>query len=220
MSTQKEQHAFTSANEQPHENLFSWRASAAEAKSRRGFTLIELMVAVGIFAIVMMVGVGALLSLVQINKRAQAINSVMNNVNSAIETMSRSIRVGTSYYCGSSISPPSPQAPAPTRDCAITGGPLLSFEPAGGSANNANDQVVFRLNGTQLERSLDSGATWVALTAPEVAIDSFTFYVTGSTRADAIQPRVLMRIKGSAVLPGGTTSFTVQASVVQRLIDF
>jgi hypothetical protein len=70
-------------------------------------------------------------------------------------------------------------------------------------------------------RSLASGAngTWVALTAPEVSIDSFNFYVIGSPTGDGIQPRVLMRIQGSAMVPGGTTTFTVQASVVQRLID-
>ncbi|MBX9765465.1 type II secretion system GspH family protein, partial [Patescibacteria group bacterium] len=71
---------FTSANEEDNEYFFSLFRSAAEAKPRRGFTLVELMVAVSIFAIVMMIGVGALLSLVQTNRRAQAINSVMNNL--------------------------------------------------------------------------------------------------------------------------------------------
>lgn len=185
----------------------------------RAFTLIELMVAVAIFAIVMMVGVGALLSLVQINKRAQAINSVMNNLNAALESMSRTIRVGTTYHCVNSATPPSPAILSTVQDCAVSGGILLAFESASGSTANLNDQIVYRLNGKQLERSVNAGATWVALTAPEVSVDSFVFYVTGSSRADDTQPRVLMRIKGSATLPGGTTTFTIQASVVQRLVD-
>jgi len=185
------------------------------------------MVAVSIFAIVMLVGVGALLSLVQANDRAQAINSVMNNLNAALEDMSRSIRVGTSYHCETSPFPPSPLSLLTTpKDCSSGGGLLLAFEPSG--AGSSDPREVYRLNGTQLERSLDGGTTWVAITAPEVSIDKFSFYVTGSCSssgaggactADQLQPRVLMSIQGSAQVPGGRTTFNVQASVVQRLLD-
>lgn len=186
-------------------------------KVKPGFTLIEMMVAVTIFAIVMMIGVGALLSLVEANRRAQAINSVMNNLNAALESMTRSIRVGTSYHCGSAFNYHEP------LDCEETGGTLFAFESAGGSVADLDDQVVYRKNGTQLERSLNSGDTWVALTAPEVTIESFTFFVAGagslSKSGDTRQPRVLMQIKGSAAIPGGITEFSVQASVTQRIID-
>lgn len=189
--------------------------------SGKGFTLIEMMVAVSIFSIVMMVGVGALLSLIEANRRAQAINSVMNNLNAALESMTRSIRVGTAYYCQASATSPSPSILEDPQNC--TDGKLLAFERSGGDTSDPTDQVVYRLNGTQLERSLDSGATWVALTAPEVSIDSFSFYVVGSVSlsgaGDTIQPRVLMRIIGSAPVPGGTTDFNVQASVAQRILD-
>ncbi|MBY0539405.1 prepilin-type N-terminal cleavage/methylation domain-containing protein [Patescibacteria group bacterium] len=189
--------------------------------SHRAFTLIELMVAVSIFAIVMLIGVGALLSLVETNRRAQAINSVMNNLNAAVESMSRSMRVGTSYYCSNSSIPPAPATLDDPQDCPDDGGVLLAFESAEGDSSESNDQIVYRLNGTQLERSLFSGAsnTWVALTAPEVSIDTFDFFVIGSVRGDGIQPRILMRIKGSASVPGGSTQFTIQSSVVQRLLD-
>lgn len=190
-------------------------------KTIKGFTLIEMMVSVTIFAIVMMIGVGALLSLVEANRRAQAINSVMNNLNAALESMARSIRVGTTYYCQVSSTPPSPVTLSQPQGC--SDGKLLAFESATGDTTDDADQVVYRLNGAQLERSLDSGGTWVALTAPEVSIDSFSFFVVGadslSGSGDTIQPRVLMRIRGSAPVPGGTTEFNVQASVAQRLLD-
>lgn len=188
----------------------------------RAFTLIELMVSVALFAIVMLIGVGALLSLVETNRRAQAINSVMNNLNAALEGMSRSIRVGTTYYCRTSSVAPAPSELAQPQDCAGGGGLLLAFEPSIGDSGDDNDQTVYRLNGTQLERSLDSGGTWVALTAPEVIIDSLEIFVVGSSSlssGDAIQPRVVMKIEGSAPVPGGETTFSIQAGVTQRLVD-
>jgi prepilin-type N-terminal cleavage/methylation domain-containing protein len=187
----------------------------------RAFTLIEMMVAVSIFAIVMLVGTGALLSLVEANSRAQAINSVINNLNAAVEDMSRTLRVGSVYHCETSSTPPPATTLATAKDCASGGGLLLAFESSTGDTNDVNDQVVYRLNGTQLERSLASGAngTFVSMTAPEVTIEEMSFYVIGAARGDGIQPRVLMHIKGSAKVPGGTTTFNVQASVVQRLLD-
>ena len=192
--------------------------------TQRAFTLIEIMVAVAIFAIVMLVGVGALLTMVEVNKRAQGINSVMNNLNAAVEQMSRSIRVGSTYYCGTSSVAPAKLILSQPQDCAATGGLLLAFEATGGDPSDPDDQVVYRLNGTQLERSLEAGdnGTWVAITAPEVIISEFQFYVTGSdplSTGDTEQPRVLMKIKGTAEVQGGPTEFKVQSSVTQRLID-
>ncbi len=185
-----------------------------------------MMVAVSIFAIVMMIGVGALLSLIETNKRAQAINSVMNNVNAAVENMTRSIRVGFTYHCEVSSSPQSPATLATPQDCASGGGKLFAFESSDGDVTNPNDQVVYRLNGSQIERSLAAGAngTWIAITAPEVTITDFQFYVTGSSPltgvpADYTQPRVLMILRGVATVPKGQTDFTVQSTVTQRLLD-
>lgn len=217
---------FTSTREGENENSFSFFPNAVEAKAPRAFTLIEMMVAVSLFAMVMLIGVGALLSLVETNRRAQAINSVVNNMNAALEGMSRSIRVGTTYHCRDSISFVPAAVLSIPQDCP-EGGILLAFESSEGSRSDVDDQVVYRLNGTQLERSTQAGAngSWVALTAPEVTIDPdiFEFYVIGSTpkssNGDDVQPRVLIKIKGSAPVPGGNTQFNVQAGITQRIID-
>lgn len=192
-----------------------------EAKTVPAFTLIELMVAVSIFAIVMMVGVGALLSMVSVNKRTQAINAVMNNLNAAVEEMARSIRVGTTYHCETSAAYLPPSEYSYPQDCAQGGGKLLGFEPTGGDPLEESDQEVYRLNGTHIERSKDAGQSWVALTAPEVEITDFQFYVNGTDAypADSVQPRVMISIRGSAQIEGGSTDFLVQTTVTQRLLD-
>ncbi len=220
-STSEEHRAFTSQSEKDGNALRVHDLRTMAKQTRPGFTLIEMMVAVSIFAIVMMIGVGALLALIDTNKRAQAINSVMNNVNAAVESMSRSIRVGTTYHCHTGAATPFPSTLSTTQDCTDGGGVLFAFEKPSGDRDDDGDQVVYRINGTQIERNLFSGVAdkWVAMTAPEVSIDSLEFYVLGSDSSDSIQPRVVMVIQGSANVPGGVTNFSVQSSVTQRLID-
>lgn len=194
--------------------------------NKKGFTLIELMVSITIFSIVMLISVGALLSIIDANRKAQSLKSVMNNLNFALESMSRNIRVGTNYHCKpyDGIVPPSvPSNITSTSDCSgEDGGVLFAFEGSNGDRSNPNDQIVYRLNGTHLERSTDSGATFTAVTAPEVQLSNFKFYVIGAaplTAGNTIQPRVVMTIQGMAGVGVNQTEFNVQASVSQRLID-
>ena len=60
-----------------------------------GFTLVEMIVAVALFAVVMLISVAALLALVDANRKAQALQSVMNNLNIALDGMVRSVRMGS-----------------------------------------------------------------------------------------------------------------------------
>src|SRR3989344_5459228 len=91
------------------------------SKSGKGFTLIEMIVSVALFAVVMVVAVGALLSLTGANKKAQALQSVMNNLNISVDNIVRSIRMGSTYTCAST-------GPNPV-DC-----------------NNGDKQIIFTCN--------------------------------------------------------------------------
>jgi prepilin-type N-terminal cleavage/methylation domain-containing protein len=66
----------------------------------RGFTLLEMIVSLGIFTVVAVVAVGSLVRVTALNKQAQALQSAMNNLGSSMEEMSRYLRVGQYYYCG------------------------------------------------------------------------------------------------------------------------
>lgn len=186
--------------------------------SERGFTLVEMLVAVALFAIVMTVSVGSLLTLVDANKKAQALKSVMNNLNFALENMSRNIRVGTTYHCNTSATVP---ANIDTPNDCPSGGVLIGFEPTGGDPNDKSDQIVYRLNGNRLERSTDGGATFLSVTAEEVRITNLDFFVTGAEiSGDTEQPRVVMVIQGVAgPTPALESEFNIQATVSQRLLD-
>lgn len=182
----------------------------------RGFTVIELTVALGLFTVVMLISVGALLSIVDANRKARALESVMDNLSFAIENMSRSIRVGDTYHCGTSGSIASP------RNCS-SGSSFFAFEATDGDSSDSSDQTVFRLNGNQIERSTDSGSTYLSITSPEISIDSGTglqFYVVGTGSGDNQQPRVIMVIRGQAgVKTREVSRFEIQTTVSQRSVD-
>jgi len=69
--------------------------------SQFGFTLIEMIVSLGLFSIVITISVGALLVLIATNEQLQAEQSVMTNLSFALDSMTREIRTGTNYYCAS-----------------------------------------------------------------------------------------------------------------------
>ncbi len=157
----------------------------------------------------MMIGVGALLSLSEANRRAEAYQLGHAELE---RRLGEHVAFDPCRYQLSLPGVPGADTPsilATPQDCVSGGGVLIAFESSSGDITNANDQIVYRIFGTQLQRSLDSGATWVSLTAPEVTIDSFQLYVIGSaprSAGDLIQPRVLMTISGSAPVPGGRTN--------------
>jgi type II secretory pathway pseudopilin PulG len=184
--------------------------------------MVEMIVAVGLFAIVMTVSIGALLSLVEANRRAQALQSVVNNLNVAVDGMVRSIREGSGYYCGGVAS-----SGNPTEDCTENGEELFSFTPFHASGENPDPWLYwFDLdeNGVgRLYKSEDgTQAGGLPVTSPEVSIESVIFYVFGSTRGggDLFQPKVTVVIKGTAGRKiTSRSTFHVQATAVQRVLD-
>lgn len=95
---------------------------------KKGFTLIEIIVSLSIFTIVAVIAVGALLKVVDANKKSQTLKTSINNINFVLDTMSREIRTGNNYYCqsGSSFVMNSSSAYLPTSNPGNSGMYLLN----------------------------------------------------------------------------------------------
>ncbi len=169
-----------------------------------GFTLIELMTALSIFMIVMTVSMGSILGIFDANRKSRNFKAVMTNLNIALEGMSREMRYGKNYHCGSS------GTVTVAQNCA-GGGTYLSFLDANGV------QVTYRLNGTALERQ-EGSATFLPVTAPEAVIDSFIFYTTGAGNDNLLQPKILVAVKAHAG-EKQRTDFALQTLISQRSLD-
>lgn len=186
-----------------------------DIRSERGFSLVEMMVSVSLFAIIMLVAVGALLSLVDANRKARTLESVMNNLNISLDSMVRSARMGTHYNCNGSGIP----NPATGADCA-TGDDLFSFAPYGSDAAQQNERAVYFIQNGRIYRSLNGGSDSIPITAPEISVEELTFYVIGTLPGDITQPKVVVVVKGSAGNDEKTrTTFYIQATAVQRALD-
>ena len=170
----------------------------------RGFSLIEILVSVAIFSVVMVTAAGALLTTIDANHKAQAIQSVMNNLNFALESMSRAIRMSDTYHCGNlgTLSEP--------RDCDL-GDSFLAF-----NRNSDNKTVYYYLSGTQIFREVDGEA--LAISSPEITVTNLKFYVKGAGVSGDTQPRVTIVVQGYA---GATekirTPFNLQTTISQRM---
>lgn len=162
----------------------------------QGFTLIEMVVAVGVFTIVIVITLASFLNISDIQNKSIALRVVNDNINFAVETMVRDIRTGKNY-CSS-----------------CSGSSMFNF------TNSRGEQVVYRLSGGVIERSSDGGLNFISLTSEEVNIDNFVFTVTGEEVGDAEQPLVTINISGSAGKKGRIiTDLSVQATVSQRSLD-
>ena len=197
----------------------------AHTRLPRGFSLIEMIVASSIFIIVMLVIVGAMISLDSASRKARTIRTTMDNVSAAADSISRNVRMGSYYHCGcGGVSDPG--YPTIPQDCPMTdrdgngGDVCLGFESQQGDLGSSGDQIVYRLNNNRIERSRDSGVTFVPLTAPEIKINDLRFYVYGTT-LNLTQPVVTKVIRGVATLNGKTvTDVNLETTIGSRTPNY
>ncbi len=168
------------------------------------------MVAVSVFSIVMVISMGSILSVLDANKKSQTLRAVMDNVNSTMESMTRSIRFGKNYHCGAGGNTALP------LDC-VSGQNSLTV-------TSGSTQVTYKLNSGRITKSINGGSDSF-ITSADVTISNLTFRVFGSAPygggADLYQPQVIIVVSGySGATPSTQTAFTLETTVSQRLFDF
>lgn len=167
--------------------------------------MIEVIISLSIFIIVMTVSAGAILSIVDSNRKTRATKSGMDNLGFALESFSRNARVGTGYSCD------------------LTGAAVGTLCPDGSTTFSHIDaydaaktrRIGYEFSGGRMYQYIN-GANPVALTSPEVTLDSASRFYYTTTES---QPRVIVAIKGTAGVKKYQTEFKLQTSVTQRKIQ-
>lgn len=202
-------------------------------KLNRGYTIIETMIAVSLFLVVVMAGMGALLNANLIHEKSKNMRSIMDNLSFIMDDISKNLRTGYNYHCfPSGLVAPSttysysiiPSFASTPQSCDFGFG--IAFEAANGDSNNYIDQWFYYIDNGKIFKSTQGpyySYNFVQLTPDEVVIDPISgFSVLGAEPSSAgnfQQPLVNIRLIGTITLKGTTTPFSLQTSVSQRLLD-
>ncbi len=206
-------------------HIFKYKSSIQN--SSKGFTLIELMVSLSVFAIVMVVSTGTLLTFIDANAKAQAVYEATENLAFALDSMTREIRTGYHYYCYHTDANAREDDPLPAQTnpifkiCDITSDNSIAFFREKDTAHYG-----YRLNPVkkQIEQKIENG-DWAPITADDVVVTEFKLKVSYAepyypAATDIRQPTVELSIKGYVNNGLDTdTDFNIQTRIVQRSLD-
>jgi prepilin-type N-terminal cleavage/methylation domain-containing protein len=188
--------------------------------TQKGFTLVEMMVAVAIFSIVVMISLGAILTVLDANRKARTLTEVMNNMNFSIEMITRSLKTG--------VEPDYEQ--------------LASNEEGENFFILSVGSIILDESGFQREKTryrlmkdgergyiarctnfsdICSSDEWDPITSDLVDVDRFEAFVVGyGTENDGVQPRTQLFISGTVRVNENISSdFSLQTTVSQRRLN-
>ena len=155
-----------------------------------GFTLVELLVVLGLFSSIATLSLGALFNTQAINGRLQETQSILDNINLSSQTIVRDIRFGSDFYCATALPVVGQGETVPTvrKNCRYVDnvpGKVLIFTSA--DATNELDRVMYYVqNGILYKDTYPYVGTPVTeqMTTNDVTINSLIFYVEGSQTSD------------------------------------
>ena len=189
-------------------------------QKNKAFTLVELMIATSLFTIIMLMGIGSLIVSSDSARASQKLRIAVDNVNFAMESMTRELRTGSYFYCGGSGS----MIPNSVNDCSSTPEDIITFNPQevpGGPSrigyyrevrNNSNPVTY------TLIRCVDSASpnTCSDIVSSNVDVRSLKFLVKGSSPTDMIQPSAQIFMSGVVKVKNVEIPFSLQSMASQR----
>jgi type II secretory pathway pseudopilin PulG len=199
----------------------------------KGLTLVEILVVLGLFSGVITMSLGVLFNVQAINVRLQKTQTILDNANLSLLSMTREMRYGSSFYC-SSVATSTP--PIVRKSCSLTegGGAFLYFRTA--DAVRDNDRVGYFVSNGVLYKvelpELGASSTY-QMTSSDVYIESMKFFVDGALSStpsrneggvlvDYEQPLISIFVGGKAkafTTKEQPVSFNLQTQVSSRMLD-
>lgn len=216
-------------------NIYSYKNTY---RTLQGFTLVEMLVVLGLFSFIMTLATSVLFSTQSINVKLQETQSVLDNVNVSLETMVRDIRYGSNFHCMDTLPDMTIDVDyLERRNCSYQnvgeghGGKVLFLKPI--DAADKDDRVVYFATTTATGMIIQKNEYYFGkspatfqITADDVKINALHFYVVGASSTfpdeDYVQPLITITAAGETVpIKEGSTStpFVVQTSVSSRVLD-
>lgn len=189
----------------------------------KGFTLIEMLVAIMIFSLVIGIISGIFVSSLRLQREALASQTLLEQTSYALEYISRTLRMAKKELgegCLSEIGL-NYEIPAKFR---INLNPNLGTGLRFINHLEGDDCQEFFLKNGQLKikKRIGGPEEIFALTSPELQITSLRFNLSGQREDDGLQPRVtiFLDIKGEGFRPERRPEIKIQTTISQRDPDF
>ena len=202
-------------------NFFS-RMARNRHTQNRGFTLMELVVSLGIFSAVVVAAVGMMISVFRAQSKAIAIKNVFDNARFSLELMTRELRTGDNIRLTTTF-----PFGCPSNGLAFTsynriGAAQERFYYYADSNGDGTDDALMRV-AMPTAGSIDCTAVAPQqFTSPEVVVDKMYISTQGLATGSADgQPRLTLgfTMHSSVSQLGQETSIAVQTTIVPRIRD-
>jgi len=169
--------------------------------------MVELLVAIASFVIIVSIAVGGFSGALRSQRQSIALLNANYNSSLVLEQMAREIRTGTNF-CDQN----------PPCSSPLGGGEIRTDKLYFTNAYGQN--VVYRLNNSGIEKSIDGGTSFKKITADDVVVDYLKFILNGQTFGDGKQTRItiLMGIK-SKESSVSSSVVNLQTTVSPRVLD-
>ncbi|MBI4085664.1 MAG: type II secretion system protein [Candidatus Liptonbacteria bacterium] len=185
----------------PERILKNSGVAGAHARLARGFTLVELLVAMGIFSVVILLGVGGFARALRTQRQVSAFSSANGNMSLVLEQIAREVRTGINFcangtVCGSSS--------------------VLSF------INAKGDTVTYCFDAEAVGRFIGNGSCGNSqkLTADSISVQYLTFIISGNQDDDGRPPLVtILTGANPRGVSGGSYTVRFETTVSSRVLD-
>lgn len=181
----------------------------SKLKTEGGFTLVDLLVGIGLFAVVSSIALGGLARVLRTQRQVAALVAANNNASLALEQMARETRTGH-LFCA---------------DDPVNGGGTVSLCPAGRDdviafINAKGDTVSYRLSGGAIERWVNSVGVFEPITGQNVLVQYLRFLLLGNVWNDGQQTRVTVAVGiGTRELGVSDAVVRLQTTISPRELD-
>jgi len=201
--------------------------------NQKGFTIIELLVTIGLFSTIVAIGIGGFANALHTQRQISLLLAAQSNVSVAIEQMSREMRTGY-LFCHDAA--PNDTVPRPSCGCTVTDSGILAPPGADGALidgdmpvwtcnaldffNAESDEITYDVQGGALRRAV--GGNPQPMTGDNVLLKYMNFTIFGNMEGDNWTPRVTvtMGIAPSSSDPGITnTVLNLQTTISGRSVD-
>ena len=177
--------------------------------STDGFTLLEMIVSTGIFAVLVIASMGIMISVSKAQLRSANLQAIQDNIRFSAELITKELRTGQNYQL--------------TALCNLTSGKEISFDSTSGPRTyylhpDPNIKALMRVK----ENPTPTCDNAVQFTSEDIEVENFFVQLRGqNVGPDDGQPMATIVLKITATDPNTETKTTMnlQTTVVQRIRD-